>query len=603
MPKRDNNLRPDFQAQLPRQRFDIGRRLVFTSSVGHILPIYHHLLNPSERVKGSCEIFSRTQPLVLPAFTEIDENIHFFFVPFPRLCTYFEQIAYGTNDFLSSAINSNSSKVSVALPLLRFNQVDSDWIDDFASGHDAAGDNKLSSAFRLFDCLGYNPNVFFKNGAIHVDPDSGESITYSIRYGTAMSNIFPYALLAYHAIYYDFFSNDDREKRQVAFYNWDKYWNNTYVDALSIDDTDFGESIFNLHYADYSPDYFQDVYPTPLISAMNMIQNADHLNLQIHNWLDNGSVPYVVDTSGNQSNINNASQVRVYPSSPSRSSVFRSAFALERYVRTLGKSAKTYDAQVLAHFGFKIPHDVKHEISYLGSYSTKIVIGEVLSTADTEKASVGDVAGKGYAKKDARHVFDFTAPVHGVLLGVAVAKPRVIYSDYGWEKGNAFFGFESLWNPAFDKLGVQPLFNYEVNADHTLNNMSDIKGWQIRYAERKKKYDKTSYAFFGVSEPGERPATEAFNDWISWLNGRLPSPANLSSSSSTTLSDFRAFKIKPSDLNNLFYVDFQYNTEWSWEYMDKPWLVYAGDPFIHDLKIYCELFSPMSKTGEPDMDL
>ena len=38
-------------------------------------------------------------------------------------------------------------------------------------------------------------------------------------------------------------------------------------------------------------------------------------------------------------------------------------FAVEKLLRITGRARKDYDSQVLAHLGFKVPHDVKHELT------------------------------------------------------------------------------------------------------------------------------------------------------------------------------------------------------------------------------------------------
>lgn len=575
------NFRPEYQAQLPKTDHDLNQRFIFTSSVGQILPVYHHPLNPGERITGSFDLFTRTQPLLTAAMADISEDIDVFFVPFPLLFTDFEARAYGTNDHLSSTFeNANSEE----LPLL---QLSFGNIEDYGDDTDDGGDSFYKSSYRLLTHLGYNPNSLL--------PDNysvGENI-YVNPFTTLSPNIFPYALLAYHAIYYKWFSNSDRERQIVSYYNWDKYFNNTYV---SPGDT-IPAGFLQLHYVPLTNDYFSSTLPTPIVSSANTLNSSRNFNAMIKNFLGaNNTRGY--DISGATTDFYDQIDATITSSHGQATSNLRAAFALEKYLRVLGRADKTYDAQVLAHLGVKVPHDVKHQITHLGHFHSDIHIGEVVSTASTEEDTLGDIAGKGYGKSESKETFDFTAPVHGVLMAVYYARPRVIYERYGFDKINAFTSFNDLWNDEFDQLGVQPLFGYETNIDSGMTNeqMTAICGFQFRYLERKRKYDKTTPAFF---EPNR---ANRFNDWIRWINQREPLDGfALSQAVSGQIPHFSKFLCHPTDLNALFVQP--YITNWSWQYVESPWLIFQSDPFIHDLRTYVKLYSPMSKTGEPKLDM
>ena len=90
-----------------------------------------------------------------------------------------------------------------------------------------------------------------------------------------------------------------------------------------------------------------------------------------------------------------------------------------------GRTKKTYDAQVLAHYGVEVPHDVKHDITLIGHDTYPIHVGEVTSLAATNDASLGDLAGKGWAQSPndvKKH--KFTAPCHGVIMTIFSVEGR-----------------------------------------------------------------------------------------------------------------------------------------------------------------------------------
>lgn len=592
MAKKLEMYRPEYQAKLPRTDHDISQRFVFSSSVGQLLPVYHHLLNPSERVHMDVDLFTRTQPLVQPAFLDIEEDIDVFFVPLPKLYTAFEAMAYQTNDFLSSVFEGERPQLFPLLDTMDSrNQASKEAM---ISESDAGNVSARLSVLRLFDHLGYNWRQML---GIYPSGDAANSI-YT-------PNIFPYALMAYHAIYYDSFMLEDREHQEISNYNWDKFHDNQVVYMNNLR-TDF----FKLHYVPYAEaDYFQTTKMSPLATSTNMmgLTSGELLMTELKKAMrlylgDYNGVGYGDSSSETRYLFHSITQgLSEYISDGQGTMQVRASFALEKYLRVLGRANKNYDSQILAHFGFKVPHDVKHQISHIGHFHSEVKIGEVVSTAQTQQGSLGEIAGKGYGKRNQNKVVDFTAPVHGVLMAVYYARPKRIYAGEGFHKINAFTGVADLWNPEFDNLGMQPLFAYET-ANQILNQEDGQGivrpfarlGWQYRWLERKQKFDRASMAFdasVGAESYG------AFNVWKTWTNVQRPLRNVYGRMDS---GELKSFLVMPSDLNDLFTVDFV--SAWNEDYKSSPWLIYQGDPFLHDLNFYVTLSSPMSKTGEPKLD-
>ena len=587
-----NNFRPEYIAHLPKTDHDLSQRFVFTSSVGHILPVYHHLLNPGEHVYMDMDLFTRTQPLVTAAFLDVDEDIDVFFVPMPMILTAFEAACYQTNDFLSSFFDGFVGQNHSNFPLLSMEAIpeNPDPLYPYQYLQNERDNGEVfapMSAFRLWNHLGYNPNIWTKY-------NEGSSPLY----GYGNPNVFPYALLAYHAIYYKsgFFMMEDRESQVLGNYNWDKWFGRDIVKWR-----DLPTNFFKLHYVPYDgADYFQATKPTPMISDSNMLNHSFDSTIKDAMRLFIGDSDYIVTGSPDGEGdvrFNSTAEVIFNNSSTNQ---LRAGFAFEKYLRVLGRANKNYDAQILAHFGVKVPHDVKHQLTHIGHFHSEIHIGEVISTAQTTSpdastgASLGDIAGKGYGKNDTKKVVDFQAPVHGVIMAVYYARPKRIYDLYGFDKINSFRGIQDLWNPEFDALGVQPLFKYEFVPDAVAGSASaNIVGWQYRFQERKQKYDRTTYAFLDPTVYTDG----TFNAWQSWINGQKPLKFD-------TYQTFQLknFLVQPSDLDNLFNVSFVKDNTTGSEWETKPWLLFQGDPFLHDLHIRCKLISPMSKTGEPKLD-
>ena len=594
-----NNFRPSYQAKLPKTDHNLSQKVIFTSSVGHLLPVYHTIVNPSENIKMDLEIFTRTQPLVSAAFLDITENVDVFFIPFDKMLTSFGNKVYDNTDYLSSMLAGDET---LNFPKLTLRTFTSDggspakyynlYIDEVINESDNGDVNGRLSGIRLFNHLHYNPSIFLSDSS-HGEATSGTLL---------MPAVFPYALLAYHAIYYDYFSLQDYEKRFVKDYNFD------YLTFNSSEG--YTTRLCKLHYVPYEFDYFQNSYVSPLLSDKNVLVNFNNNSIKsaMRLYLGNDNIVAPSDsTGGGTTSAEDFVQVSAANDGAYAlaTNQLRANFAMEKYLRVLGKADKTYDAQVLAHFGFKVPTDVKHSVQHIGHFESQIHIGEVVSTAQTVDAnattgaSLGEIAGKGYGANKRDKVVDFTAPCHGVLMAVYYAKPKRIYSTYGFDKINMFTGPESLWNPEFDALGAQPIFRGELLFNGWSFD-SEIQAWQNRFQEFKQKYDWASLAF---NDPnGSQPTPSGFNgfnDWTSWINGQVPFKLDRYGSVDPDLN-YKGRLVQPSDLNRLFTVPFV--ATWNETYRNNLHLIFQGDPLMHSLNFHVTLWSPMSKTGEPRMD-
>ena len=65
------NTKPSYQAHLSKTGFDVSQTFNFSSSCGHILPVWYDIANPGEHYSLSTNLFTRTQPL---ASAPMDDN-------------------------------------------------------------------------------------------------------------------------------------------------------------------------------------------------------------------------------------------------------------------------------------------------------------------------------------------------------------------------------------------------------------------------------------------------------------------------------------------------------------------------------------------------
>lgn len=641
----------DHRANLSRSGFDMSQSLAFTASTGMILPLYSDFLNSGDSVHITTDLFARTQPLVTAAMADVDVYLDWFFVPMTMLFTPWGQIRWQTNDFISSMFldgdvgtvspPSNSGQGSAGFPLLSdasFAAPQGATLEQwnlrpvysiapqaapadgavatllFPTNMNAKFESSYKSMFRMLDLLGYNPRGVFGN--------IGTS-------NTSNPDVFPWRALTYQCIYQNYFRNDDYEVRDVLSYNWDKYWNSPSAVDLGNSTTSInGRNPFIMRYADYRRDYFTSVRPSPIMSAINTLTNpfgtsannsdtAFNILQKVNNFLGTTNMTVSLGSTsaqiiGGSTSIsqNSSSGVNITQSlvtgsgtptiaQTQNTSNLRSLFAVEKLMRITGRAAKDYDSQTLAHFGFKVPHDVKHQLTHLHSSHGTLHIGEVVSTSDTVSGSngtaLGEIAGKGYVSIHDDKRVKFTAPVDGAIMCTFRAIPRVRVGS-GFDKQNSITDRLSLYIPEFDKLGAQPLFNYEFSVG-AIGSSTQV-GWQNRYEQYKRKYDRVTSVFMPTVQDSEQ-----INQYSSWVLTYTPFGGDTTGAGTRVVGPITGAYLKcpPSALNNIMVIPYTGTISDIQRFNSNPAIEFYTDPFICDFRANVKKVSVMSPTGEPDM--
>ena len=574
---------PDYRAKLPRNVHDLSHKFGFTATVAHLMPVFHDFLNAGETVELGFNYNLRTQPLQSAAMVDIKAHVEYFFVPMFLLYEPFGTMYYNISDNYSSLIpyNNSANPVQKVFPVLDMTQFKADMLSYDTDNIDF--EDWCNHAYRLMDLIGFN------NTNLNTSPQGWNP------------NVFPYQLLAYHCIYQYYYRLDNRESFNQQTFNWDKYYNTPLVTLTSAE----YKSLFRLHYRPKDSDYFTDIKISPIVDVLNLnVKNSFDMANQFLTRPNSGSLSVL--TSGgvgsSSSVVNGAPSKSNNPSTSIQTNVgfradlsssgmtgdyiakngldintanIRAMFATEKLLSVTGRARKHYDDQTLAHFGVKVPHDPKHEISCFGHDRSQIHIGEVISTADTANAALGEIAGKGYSQLSSKP-HKFTAPCHGVVMAILSFVPDITYGGELFPKFNVMTSREDLYTPEYDHLGMQPLFEYEAFA----NSGSTILGWQYRYEQWKRRYNRVSKAFSGSG------------NLDSWMLDFSPYTQN-----GGVIHDEIDFLHSPSELNQIMLVPYVTTLPSSDETK-----TYDGDPFVVDGFIHCKKVSTMSDYSLPRLD-
>ena len=326
----------------------------------------------------------------------------------------------------------------------------------------------------------------------------------------------------YQAIYYDYFRLSNWEINQTLAYNLDSGYNGLDILASGLPwSTSMGlRELVQLRHRPWYKDYFTNVFPNPLISSTGLLSTGI-ANLQsINQWLVSSQFT-PIGPYGNS--LFNGSGTTVSPVNPSAYSdqyanrsvstaTLRTLFAVDKLLKVTARAGKHYDDQVLAHFGFKVPQGYSKECVHIGVHHQQIHIGEVISTASTATGEIGELAGKGYGKKQSRVVSSFTAPCHGYIMAVYSCVPKISYVG-GLDRLHSMTMRYDWFIPELDNLGMQPLFEYEFNVHST--TPTNRLAWQLRYYQLKNKKPRATYAFASTCFPlsGAIANIGPFGEW------------------------------------------------------------------------------------------
>lgn len=547
-----------------------------------LLPIWFDLATPGDAYYMRHKMpLLRSSQLAAPAMVDVKVHFETFFVPMQMIYEPFENTIYSLRNFRSSFYNVFSEDImNNNFPLFDYNYFVTKVINTDNPTNDYHAD-----AFRLADLFGLKPTNFIgsNNGA---EPN--------------VQSFFPYQLLAYHTIWQYYYRLDDKSQFENEFSNWDKFYNNSEQVKMARD-------FMSIHQRPWAFDYYTSIYRSPIVSNNNMQSMVGNRVLQSLISMRSVALPNTgVGVSSDNDNINGYAaympSLDVYDNQRQASTaVIRQIFANEKLAMITGRAKKTYDAQVLAHLGVNVPHDVKHDITMIHHDEYDLNVQEVTSLASTSDAPLGELAGKSYASGQGES-FKFTAPCHGVMMTIFSVEPNKKYFDT-FERCNMITNAFDIPTPEFDRLGNQPMFRGEVGwtdrtgTDERTN--SNIIGWKERYYSFKRKPNKVTYAFGYFNEQ------TGINNYSSYMLGFRPF-----ATVSDTVDNYpdsrpdleNRFYIERNAVDNMCMIKFSYGwkVEESGEnWNTTPWLVYARDPFIIDSDIQCKKVSWMSKDGEP----
>ena len=140
----------------------------------------------------------------------------------------------------------------------------------------------------------------------------------------------------------------------------------------------------------------------------------------------------------------------------------RIAQSLEKIGRLAMSAPKTFRAQQAALFGESSPSCDNCSPRFLGSYDSSLDISEVTATTSYDGGTpstsnyLGEVGGKGTSVNQKNGVIKFKAEDFGIIMGVHYIVPDAEYQMNRYNRHCFKLQRSDFFNPAFDRLGLQP---------------------------------------------------------------------------------------------------------------------------------------------------
>lgn len=534
--------KPKPSARLSKYGHDLSRRVAFSSSCGHLIPVLYDFLDGGTKVTINDHLFTRTQPLKTCALVRVNEYIDYFFVPMRTINGYWENAYFGIDDFMDSNM-VNLTKGSVqgkpySVPASDVAYLYGAFFADFFDFTNKYTDGLFYIKSNTDSFAGYALNVKNNSGLDSYGiPNSWNTLRlmHSLGYSTqlldislssAMSNMRMnlHLLACYQKIWYDYYRLSQWSSNNPSCYSLNSAILKGSLDVSMRQFNTDENTLFSLRYRPLKRDFFNNIEPTPLFivgTDYNGYPYDSGYSAQTIKSLGNYVLSaYGVQLQGYNPDIMVRSDPKLTPTSTGGMTLgevnmqnLRLAYAYERMLLTTQRAGRHVDDQYRAHLGVNIPEGISEETYFLGSHRSQLMIGEVVATAagadGSDSTSVlGEIAGRGLGASDRKRnkKIKFTAPCAGYIMALYSAVPEIDYKYTGINKLNLYGSIMDYPRPEFDEIGMQPLFtlqsfvSYEDKDVISTNGLvvaSSISGWQYRYSELKLSYD---YVFGSLLE-------------------------------------------------------------------------------------------------------
>ena len=598
-------LHPEVTPQ--RNGFDLSHRKILTMKAGELLPVLCEDMMPTDYFEIDTQSFLRTFPLNTAAFLRAKLCFDFFFVPKTAVWSRY-------NDFISQRVDKRSSytrgsayEPNISIAFARTCVADAGEPESGAYSPIDSADART----KLLQLLGY--------GYI----GGNNAVDYPVGAATAGKSLTALPIAGYNFIYNRYYRNpyrDEPNSYAIQNQNLDFVPCETYANSLVDNYVEY--DFISMHYHGWYKDLFIGSLPNQQFGNVTSI-SVDSVGtkaLQGTTAKDTGTWSYSngdfpEDSSVHTVNANNTNSL-----GPGNGSgrylhfhnfaldlrqgtiangsfdvlALRRAMALQKWKEYNMRAGYRNSSQQRAQYGAPTPNDYEHDLQYIDSFESNVMIDEVISTSNTSSpqsgnGNLGEIAGKGIGFGQSKKI-NFEASVPGYLYCIAYVLPNADYDAVGFDKSLMRSEPFDHYLPAFENIGMQPITLNQLNAQYGITDTTignTVIGYAPNYYEYKTRVDKCYGAFMDFLIENAAPS------------GQTPQPVKRPGSLSPWCShrtDFlrlvqgqfvptESFYVNPSCLDNIFVKSAD-----GWK---------ESDQFMLNLNFDIKAVRPMSVLGLP----
>lgn len=523
----DNAITTDIQ----RSKFDLSRKLLFTSDVGMIVPIDIIPTLPNDDFDISIRYMIDTMPLAVPPMNNYKVRTHWYYCRCSDLWR-----GFGT--FATKGRNEN---IELTIPQISgFLTRD----DEFASllGSTADANLNVSCPHSLLNMLGITPlkhNGTANKNYLPCVPDS-TALTTGFKNLASLSAL---PFMMYQKIYRDnyapinflqsnqiWYPNDLSDEWRIDYngsniigsdlITGDKHWfipensditsakNEKFHFVPHIDDTSV--DLLQMRYACFDEDIFTSAKPWLVRGDESTIKfdvsktsldfsdsfttvpgdSTTDRRIYVNKTVDGLLVPGDDVPGYNRSAINALNKAKVSGlTGYLTANTLRSLIAVSLWSESNALVNGNYNSLIGVHFKNNPKYDTFEPV-YIGGTSDYIQFSDILQTTPTAESPLGSQAGLGRLNSNG-YVGRFHSTDYGFIMGVMIISPEVVYAD-GVEKFWTDKTQSDLYFPEFANLGFQPILNERVFVSDDNNVNTNLFGYSTRYLEYKTRLNKVA---------------------------------------------------------------------------------------------------------------
>lgn len=474
-------------ASVKPNKFDLSCKHITTTDFGLLRPIYSRMMVPADKFEVSVNSFHRLDPMVAPNNSDMNVHTRAFFVPYRTFVPCFNEFIANTPSIFAGSsvqlIKIPSFTAKVVLDAFQDNSLGS------VVSYDKAGDivfrDKIANAWKkikltprgrcfysLLLSLGYN----FRFDPVN-DGDLDNQVFSAL------------PILSYLKVWMDWYVPSRFYFTDTTIIALQKLLSPAVsASAISINLSEF-ISISKALCVFFTEDYFSNCLSNPFGDNTPTVKpvvkttafDGSTVNTTVDN-LNNGAVVTTTDQDAfTQFNALSIKSLGAIQAMLNRNAI-------------VNQKLKDY---IKINYGLEPNLDTLNMSHYLGSSLDQLIVGDVMSNADTMTASgnvgavLGQYAGKGLGSSDAK--FSCHATEFGMFLVLQDITPRPFYYQgvHAEHKATSRYDF---FDPTFDGVMTEAVpysrLDNTCHNDKLLTPQPDsIFGYMPVYSDYKVGYD------------------------------------------------------------------------------------------------------------------